>query len=177
MAATTGLITVAEFEKIPNPAGGKYELRNGELIDVSFPPKLHHEICRALFLALYRLIGSLGYAGTELPFRPTQDYNEWAADVGWVINDRWTAVGGRQCLIGAPDLVIEVLSPSNTAMEMLDREEICLRNGAKQFWTVNIETKTVKVNGGPASGIYKPGDEIDMADFGGGKLPVSEIFG
>ncbi len=33
------------------------------------------------------------------------------------------------------------------------------------------------VNGGPASGIYKPGDEINLADFGGGKLTVSEIFG
>ena len=177
MAATTGLITVAEFEKIPNPAGGKYELRNGELALMSFPPKIHAQIRRSIFLALYRLLGAIGYVDMEMAFRPTADHNEWSADVGFVQNSRWDEVAGRKWLQGAPDLVIEVLSPSNTAMEMLDREEICLRNGAKQFWTVNIETKTVKVNGGPASGIYKPGDEIDMADFGGGKLPVSEIFG
>lgn len=38
-------------------------------------------------------------------------------------------------LRGAPDLIIEVLSPSNTATEICDKEKLCLENGAREFWS------------------------------------------
>ena len=41
-----------------------------------------------------------------------------------------------------------------------------------------MERRTVKVtNTDGRTATYRPGDEIDLADFGDGKLPVSEIFG
>ena len=45
----------------------------------------------------------------------------------------------------APDLVIEVLSPSNTMDEVLDRQNICLKNGCIAFWTVDPKRKSVMV--------------------------------
>jgi len=48
-------------------------------------------------------------------------------------------------LHGAPDLVIEILSPSNTVAEMYEREELCLENGAQEFWVVDIDRRGVKV--------------------------------
>ena len=46
---------------------------------------------------------------------------------------------------GVPEIVIEVLSPSNTAPEMLEREAICLRHGGREFWRCDPVQRTVKV--------------------------------
>ncbi len=46
---------------------------------------------------------------------------------------------------GVPEIVIEVLSPSNTASEMTAREEICLRRGGQEFWLVDPVRESVRV--------------------------------
>ena len=46
---------------------------------------------------------------------------------------------------GAPELVVEVLSPSNTAAEMHDREPVCLANGSREFWVVDAIRAEVRV--------------------------------
>ena len=46
---------------------------------------------------------------------------------------------------GAPELVIEVLSPSNTAAEIYEKEQICLANGAQEFWVVDPDRRQVKM--------------------------------
>jgi hypothetical protein len=40
----------------------------------------------------------------------------------------------QQIIWGAPDLVVEILDPSNSATEIYDKEKLCLENGAKEFW-------------------------------------------
>jgi Uma2 family endonuclease len=57
-----------------------------------------------------------------LPFRPLPEHELWAADVAYVSKERWEQIDPEDNLVGAPDLVIEVLSPSNTAAEINDRE-------------------------------------------------------
>ena len=47
--------------------------------------------------------------------------------------------------MGAPDLVVEVLSPANTAAEMIDKEQLCLANGSKEFWLVHVKKRLIKV--------------------------------
>lgn len=177
MASTTGLITVAEFEKIPDPPGGKYELVNGELVFVARPPIIHQEIQMAIAFALHPQIARFGHLGVELGFRPTLEHNEWSADVGFVVRQRWEAVPKSQCFAGAPDLVVEVLSPSNSAFDMNEREAVCLANGSRQFWIADSNLRILKVTTPDRKTIaYRIGHEIDLAEFGGGTLSVAEIF-
>ncbi len=76
---------------------------------------------------------------------------------------------------GAPDVVIEVLSPSNTASEMLDREQICLENGAREFWVVDPVRRQVKVSCADGrAATYKAGQSIPL--LFGGMLPVDSTF-
>jgi len=79
---------------------------------------------------------------------------------------------GRQGHIG-----IEVLSPSNTAPEMYGREQFCLEHGSKEFWTVDLGRRQVRVasNDQPVKS-YREGSEIPLLAFGGGGLRVSDIF-
>jgi len=68
-----------------------------------------------------------------------------------------------------------VLSPSNTAMEMLDKEALCLENGAREFWVVDLERRQVRVSNPDGHSItYKSTQEIPL--LFGGSLSVDAIF-
>src|SRR5579863_2074036 len=83
-----------------------------------------------------------------MTFRPLPEHELWRADVGFVLAERADQVGDDEYLSGAPDLVVEVLSPSNTADEMDYKRTTCLENGCSCFWVVNPKRKLVSVTEG-----------------------------
>jgi Uma2 family endonuclease len=50
----------------------------------------------------------------------------------------------RGC-IGAPDLIIEILSPGNTKKEMRDKYEVYEENGVKEYWLVEPNDNAIFV--------------------------------
>ncbi len=175
MATPTKLMTFAEFEQIPNPPGARYELQHGELVKVA-PPKFGHlRIQHRLRDLLQQAAAGAGLAYTEAGFRPMPENECRIADVAFARTSLWDKVDLNGYFMGVPELVIEVLSPSNTASEMLDKELICLENGAREFWVVDPERRLVKVSSPDARTVaYKLGREIPL--FFGGKLSVDSIF-
>ena len=51
----------------------------------------------------------------------------------------------RQCCLGAPDLVIEILSPSNASREMRDKYELYEAAGVLEYWIVDPNRRSVLV--------------------------------
>lgn len=174
MATTTNrLVTFAELEQIADAPDGRYELRHGELVKVPPPEFPHFRIQRRLRKLLESAAPAEGVAEIEFAFRGLPEYEYRIADVAFVSTDRWEQTD--RYFEGAPDIVIEVLSPSNSAAEMLDKEQLCLENGAKEFWVVDPKSKQVKVS--TADGrtiIYKTGQQIPL--LFGGDIAVREIF-
>lgn len=139
------LLSVAEFLKLPEPKEGHLELHHGEVIVVP-PPKWRHQILqRRIFKLFDRQLGNSGVVLCEMAFRPTPEHEMWIADVGYVREERAARIGGDEYLNGAPDLVVEVLSPSNTADEIDDKRTTCIANGCQSFWVVNDRRKLVAV--------------------------------
>ena len=119
---------------------------------------------------------SIHGAEKEFPFRPARENEVWVADIALFNLAFAKQTPGDEYFYGVPDIVIEVLSPSNTASEMLDRETICLRNGGKEFWLVDPNRKSVKVvRADGYSRVYFDEDVI-VSDALGGNISVSEIF-
>lgn len=113
----------------------------------------------------------------EFAFRPRPEHELWAADVAFVAQSRYDTIDPDDYLRGAPELVIEVLSPSNTVSEMNDREAICLENGCLEFWIVDPMSKTVKVSTPDRRTItYIDGEKIPLTVPAAGELQVLEIF-
>jgi len=137
-------VTIAEFENLPDPPSGHYELHHGELI--LMPPRIkqHMQIQQVLYDLLSPTLSGLGFLTIEFAFRPAPEYESWQADLAWVSQARWEA-DQNQYFLGAPDFVIEVLSAGNTVDEMLDRQEVCFNNGCEEFWTVDPKRRTVLV--------------------------------
>src|SRR5271157_1739122 len=179
MAATpTRLITFVEVEQLPDPKEGRYELAHGGLVSVP-PPKWKH------FAMQSRLRGLLATAAegsgivveTEFGFRALEnDFR--VADVALVSKARWEAVNPDGYFRGSPDLVIEVLSPSNTAAELLDKESLCLENGCREFWVVDMDRRQVKVSTPDGHTVaYRSGQSIPLYFAAGAKLVLDAVFG
>ena len=78
---------------------------------------------------------------------------------------------------GAPKLVIEVLSPSNTVAEIIDKKTLCLENGSHEFWVVDIEHRQVEVSTPDGRGkTYKSGQHIPLFFAADAQLAVDAIF-
>ncbi len=180
MATTsTRLMTFEEFEKLPNPLGHRSELRHGEPFLVAPPRHDHYMVQQRLVRLLLRHAGDADVVGTEMGFRPRPEYEYWYADVGFLAKLRLEKVPPKGNIGGSPDLVIEVLSASNTAAEMRDRRKLCLETGSREFWIVDLDLREVEVStaGGPTI-IYACGQEIPLfflEGHGGGRLAVDAI--
>jgi Uma2 family endonuclease len=126
---------------------------------------------------LERRAGQTYWVQEELAFRPLPEHELWIADIAAVTAARWDATDDDDNLAGSPELVIEVLSPSNTVEEINDRERLCLETGCREFWVVDPKLRQVKVS--KPDGLtrtYQAGQAIPLDLFGEGTLPVNEIF-
>jgi Uma2 family endonuclease len=136
----------------------------------------HTRIQRELVLRLTRYCQGF-CATTEVPFRPFPEHELWVADVAMVTEQRWRATPRRAWLSGSPELVAEVLSPSNTVQEINDKRRTCLQSGCKEFWVLDPKLETIEVSTPDGqSRTYAAGDEIPLDRFASGKLTVAEVF-
>jgi Uma2 family endonuclease len=172
---TTKLMTFAEFEQLPDREGFRQELRHGELFHVPPAKWKHFLLQERLRNLLQDHAGGAGKAATEFGFRPLSGNEYRIADVAFTSIERWKATDLDGYFRGAPEIVIEVLSPSNTVTEMLDEEKLCLENGCLEFWIVDPNLRLVKVSTPDGRAItYRTGQEIPL--FFDGCLAVDSIF-
>src|SRR5579872_5435471 len=154
MSVHTGLITVEEYLKLPDPKAGRIELHHGEVI-VMPPPKIGHQDRQdQILMLLKQLAGREWVVRIEMAFRPMPEYEVWQADVGCIPLQRRKAFRDDEYIMGAPDLVVEVLSPSNRTYQISDKMSICLNNGCKSFWVVDPKRKLVSVTEGSVTRHY-----------------------
>lgn len=176
MATTpTRLMSFEEFAKLPDPAGGRLELRHGEPVFVPPPIHQHHLIQRRLLRLLDRAAGSAGEVSMEFGYRPRGDHEYRVSDVIFLIRERWDTIPRKGLLSGSPELVVEVLSPSNTMSEMHDKRKLCLGTGSKEFWIVDGDTRQIDVSTPDGHTVtYTSGQSVPL--LFGGSLAVDEVF-
>ncbi|MGH9619887.1 MAG: Uma2 family endonuclease [Bryobacteraceae bacterium] len=171
-------MTVEEFRQLPEDRGAFYhELRHGEAVPVA-RPKLKQALIRSKLRELLEKVAEPeSFTEIMVGFRPLPEHELWVADVVYLSAERFRSADPEDNIRGAPDLVVEVLSPSNTAAEMLDKEQICLANGAREFWVVDPNRRHVKVtNSEGRTKLYHCGEEIPLPLFGNASLAVDTIF-
>ncbi len=172
-------MTVEEFRRLPDSIGDyEYELHYGELVPLT-RPKLKHHILQSRLRDLLRTHApASSFLEYEVAFRAIPEYDIRVADVAFVFPERWKEADPEDNIRGAPDLVIEILSPSNTAREMYDKEQLCLANGCQEFWVVDENARYARVAhaNGP-SAIYRVGQRIPLQVLGSdASVSVDDLF-
>ena len=170
------LMTVEQFQALPERYDVLEELHWGCLITLSRPKPWHIKLQIRMVDLLRPLSAEAGYVITELPFRAVPEYDLRAADVAFISYERWDCVGDKD-LIGAPELVVEITSPSNTKSQLRQYMALCLAHGCKEFWTVDRPTETVTVTGKEGRSVaYTRGQAIPTQFSNESMISVDAIF-
>jgi len=149
MSAQKTLLTAEELLRLPG-TGYRYELVKGELIKMP-PAGAEHggvSIKIASRLNVYveaHKLGAVFAAETGFWLRRDPDTVR-APDAAFLTQERLSE--GRLpkgYFEGAPDLVVEVVSPNDTASEVQAKVEDWLRAGARLVWVVYPESRSVTV--------------------------------
>lgn len=177
------LMTVEEFEKLPDPPdGSKLELVRGEIV-VMPPPKARHGICCS---RVGRLLGNhvdtqtLGWVTTNdtgVILERGPDTLRRPDVALWSITRQPTMPEGYFEI--PPDLVVEVLSPGDRRGDVRAKVKEYLLHGVPLVWLVDPEARTVTVYQGNLRGTEF--DEADVIDAGpvlpGFSCKVADLFG
>jgi Uma2 family endonuclease len=175
---TRTLITVAEFEKLPDD-GNLHELDEGELIVMPPPRPRHGKIQAAVSHALSKAAEKTG-AGVvliECGFRLAPDVAQ-APDVVFIREERRAEITwDRYCEFG-PDLAVEILSPDDSAARLQRKISRHLAAGTSIVWVLDPDSITVHVYQKPD--VFRSltaDDRIDAPDLlPGFSIPVRTLF-
>lgn len=177
MAVARYRITEDEFLRLPDD-GRKYELVGGEVKEV--PAGFEHDVIGMTVGAYLRAAArGRGYvAGSQAGFR-MYNGNIRAPDVSFTRKERLPGgKPGKGFGDFAPDLCIEIISPTEDREEMAEKLREYFASGAQRVWHMYPETQTIQVFTSPtASCTFTAEQEID----GGDLLPefrcrVSDLF-
>lgn len=172
----------ADWLRLPDD-GYLYELIEGELF-VSPSPSIDHQNAVSALLTEMRTYArgqNLGLVltapiGVQLPDHAVVVQ----PDVLFVGRERLDIVGD-DVITGAPDLVVEVLSPSNWVYDRTRKQKAYEQAGVREYWIVDYRARTVDVlvlegREFVQRGQYHEGDSAPSEALPGFAIPVADIF-
>lgn len=137
--------TYDDYIKLPDD-GKRYEILNGVLLLMPSPKDSHQNAAFeiASHLRTYVRLAGLGKVRMAPLDVKLNDKNTFQPDVFVVLNEhleRLTEDG----VMGAPDLTVEVLSPSTALEDRVDKHREYALAGVPEYWIVSTERRTVEV--------------------------------
>ena len=96
------------------------------------PPAARHGRLQATIAYLLQARAPQDAVLTECPISTADGVR--AADVAWASPDVMRELGDRVCFPRAPEICVEVLSPSNTDAEIREKAALYFDAGAKEVW-------------------------------------------
>ena len=175
-AAEPLLLTVEQYRQLPDREDALQELHWGQVVTLTRPKMRNGRLQYRLVELLRPKVEGKGIVAAEVPFRALPEYDLRGADVAFVSQSRWDAADPDDNLHGSPELVIEVLSASNTKAEIREKAALYLSTGAQEFWVVDPKRKTLTVANRAADAVvYAIGDRLPLPMFGS-YLEVELIF-
>jgi Uma2 family endonuclease len=171
--STSALMTAAEFDKLPDDEQ-EHELLGGEHLVSPFP-KLRHLLLQRRLSEIISKHESEGWmyfveGGYEL-----SDDTLLRPDVSVASREQVESTKGDEWLQGAPPLVVEIVSPSNTAAEVVRKVDAYLLHGACEVWVVYPALKQVHVHE-PGGVTSRHSDQVSSTVIPGLVIKLDELF-
>jgi Uma2 family endonuclease len=142
--------TIEDYEQLPE--GAPYQLIGGELIMSPSPTRNHQDIASNIDFALKsfiipRHLGRVYFAPLDVQLSDTDVYQP---DILFIRQERLSLITSDRVNI-APDLVIEILSPSTAYYDLKHKKEVYYEHGVSEYWIVDPADESVEImtrNGG-----------------------------
>jgi Uma2 family endonuclease len=149
MAAKT-LITLEEFDALPDD-GFRHEINRGELITVTLPMPRHNRVIRRILRLFERYLDQNPVGEMFLPDTPYilslqgEPVTLRGPDLTFISRTRLAALDEDRGIQGAAELTIEVVTPSDTSAELMEKVAQYLKAGGKLVWVVYPKEREVRV--------------------------------
>ncbi len=179
--STKTLISVAEFERLEEHDDVRYELDEGELLEMTKPHVGHNRVVMKMTRALLRYLetnpaGELFTPDNLYVLGPT---TRRIPDLSFLLAGRASKIDPAKYIDGAPDLAIEVLSPSDQAAAMRRKMKQYFAAGSRVVWLVYPELREIEFwesASGPVR-VVGDGDTLESRDLlPGFSCRVSDLF-
>jgi Uma2 family endonuclease len=142
MSVQTRPLTYDDLCRMPDD-GQRYELIGGELYVAPAPMRPHQRFLAHLHAMLWAYV--IEHRLGEAYFSPVavrlSDHDVVEPDLVFLRQDRLHLYNRRGDIQGAPDLVVEVISPSSEKTDPGVKLELYARSGIPEYWLVNPATK------------------------------------
>jgi len=162
--------------------GRRYELYEGEVYMVPSPSVQHQRISRDLGALLRHFVlenelGEVFYAPLDVVF---DEDTVVQPDILFISHER-RGIINEQNISGAPDLVIEILSPATEERDRGVKLQLYCRYGVRECWLVDPEGRTVEVlalspQGYQVLGRYSGDEMVSSRVLVGFQRVAKEIF-
>lgn len=145
------LLTAEEFDNYPFEEDKRYELDEGELIEMTRPAYKHNRVLIRLTSKLFAFLetSKLGEVlNSENLFALRFDTRR-APDLAVILGDRREELRNAKVIPIVPEIVCEVLSPSETPRTIHRKLKQYFAAGVKEAWLIDPESSTAEIWTGP----------------------------
>lgn len=173
--------TYADYALLPE--GSPYQLIGGKLVITPAPSPRHQAVSMRLIKKLLSFLaandcGVIYHAPIDVYFSEHETYQP---DLLFISRERMDIIGPDK-INGAPDLVIEILSPHTAYYDLRKKARVYARTGVKEYWVVDPEEQSIEVYAG-SEGKFTLVDQaegegkIHSRLLEGLEVEVGEVFG
>ena len=173
-------LTYQDYAKTPDDE--RYELIDGELLVVPAPNIAHqgsHASLGSLMWSFVRQhdLGRVFLAPTDVVLSDTDVVQP---DVLFISKEREHIISEAN-IQGAPDLVVEILSPSTSSRDWREKRQLYAEHGVGEYWTADASNKVVYVmllKNGVLEIVetYASGDVLTSPTLKGFEVSVDDLF-
>jgi len=171
-----------EFLKFTKDKKERFELIEGRIHMMASPSMDHQDITGFIYIKLANYLEGKPCKAFIAPFdvflfkKPLKSecQNVFQPDVFVVCKKSKMSQRG---INGAPDFVVEVVSPSNAEHDYIDKLSVYMRYGVREYWIVDPETKQIYVYAKGKRGIiiHSFEDEVKVGIFGDFEIDFKEL--
>ena len=176
-----GQWTYDDYMALPDD-GMRYEVVNGVLYMAPAPSMGHQSVCGAIFAYLYNAVqltgrGSVFIAPADVELMPGDVVQP---DVFVLLQEHSTRILPSH-VVGAPDLVVEVASPSTARHDLREKLDAYARAGVPEYWIVSpgdrvIELLVLKQGAYHSLGLFGEDKPLPSRIIVDEKIPVGQFF-
>ena len=137
-ALLTKRLTYSDYVQLTPPDSGHYQLIQGELMTMTSPNTRHQRIIRLLTKSLESYlekypIGEIFLSPMDVVFT---DGDVYQPDILFILESNKHIIEETK-INGVPDLIVEVLSPSNAYYDLVVKKKIYEKCGVREYWIVD----------------------------------------
>ena len=172
--------TYEDYVNAPEDKG--YELIDGDLLMTPAPGELHQRVSILLGSKLFNFASENNLGRVYVaPFDVVlSDVDVVQPDLLFVSNEHGHIITPEN-VQGAPDLVVEIFSPSTATRETTFKRVLYARHGVNEYWMVDTDKRVITVLlGGDGrldiADVFREGETLTSATLQGFQLNVADVF-